>query len=328
MRYITELSKENITNVSEAILYKYLNNKKIVFNQILEKLPIIYLKYSYKKLQFYIKKWKNNISIPQIVFKNISPIKINITELKNKSDDFICFNDINLSYRKDKRKSFLTNRKFCSSTPQKIKLNKKRLNEYNNYNKTNKHLNSNSFSIFNDFLKRQEIFLKQKNESKKQLYKDSEYENDLIYTFNPKINDNKEKLVTNNIPAHLRLYQDSERRKKRQEIRENLKKEENLKPFCDIEKKEIEKKNKYDNQYTYSPELKCFTKIKKKIMKKKNKIYNSYDYIQNDMNIKNEKKKNNENQLKNIKKNILDKKEKDLNYILNIIKKRKEGNKK
>ena len=63
-------------------------------------------------------------------------------------------------------------------------------------------------------------------------------------------------------------------------------------------------------------------------MKKKNKIYNYYDYIKKNMNIKNKKKKKNENQLKNIKKNILDKKEKDLNYILNIIKKRKEGNKK
>ena len=48
------------------------------------------------------------------------------------------------------------------------------------------------------------------------------------------------------------------------------------------------------------------------------------------MNLKNEKNKNNENQLKKMKRNIfgLDKNEKDLNYILNIIKKRKEGNKK
>ena len=276
----------------------------------------------------YIKKWKNNISIPQIIFNNISPIKINIPELKNKSDDFLCYNDMNLSYRKDKIKSFMTGRKFCFSTPQKIKLYKKGLND--NFNKTNRHLNSNSFSIFNDFLKRQEIFLKQKNESKRQLYKDSEYENELIYTFNPKINDNKEKILSKNIPAHLRLYQDSERRKKRQETIEKLKKEENLKPFCEIDKKELENKNKYENEYTYSPELKCFTKIKKKNAKKKNKIYNSYDYIKSDMNLKNEKNKNNENQLKKMKRNIfgLDKNEKDLNYILNIIKKRKEGNKK
>jgi hypothetical protein len=48
------------------------------------------------------------------------------------------------------------------------------------------------------------------------------------------------------------------------------------------------------------------------------------------MYLKKEKKKINENKSKNIKKNIygIDKKEKDLNYILNIIKKRKEGNKK
>ena len=66
------------------------------------------------------------------------------------------------------------------------------------------------------------------------------------------------------------------------------------------------------------------------MQKKKNKIYNSYDYIKSDMNLKNEKNKNNENQLKKMKRNIfgLDKNEKDLNYILNIIKKRKEGNKK
>ena len=68
----------------------------------------------------------------------------------------------------------------------------------------------------------------------------------------------------------------------------------------------------------------------KKKIKKNNKIYNSYDYIQSDMYLKKEKKKINENKSKNIKKNIygIDKKEKDLNYILNIIKKRKEGNKK
>ena len=221
----------------------------------------------------------------------------------------------------------MTNRKFCYSTPKIIKLNKKRYNEHYSYNKTITHINNNSFSIFNDFLKRQEFFLKQKNESKNQIYKDSEYENELIYTFNPKINDKKEKLISKNKPAHLRLYQDSERRKKMKEIREQLKNEENLKPFYEIEKKELENKNKYDNEYTYSPELKCFQKKK---INKNNKIYNSYDYIQSDMYLKKEKKKINENKSKNIKKNIygIDKKEKDLNYILNIIKKRKEGNKK
>ena len=69
-----------------------------------------------------------------------------------------------------------TYKKFFSITSQKIP-SKKELNEsYNQKSKMN--LKGESCISFNNFLKRQKSFLKQKNESQRQLYKNTEDEND------------------------------------------------------------------------------------------------------------------------------------------------------
>lgn len=256
IRYLSELSKENIINISEAILSNYLHNKNIVFNQILEKIPIIYLKTRRKKLRLYLNQWKKNI-----------------TDLSKKK--FIFKENTNL-----KKTLNQTYKKYFSTTPQKI-FSKKRLNEsYNQKSKMN--LMGESCFLFNDFLKRQESFLKQKNESQRQLYKNSEDENDLIYTFIPKINIQKEKNSFKSLPSYLRLYNDSIKRKLKQEIRneEKIRIENNLKSFYEIETNKNEEKKKIQNEYIYSSELKCFIKNKKE-RNKGNRIHNSFDIIYN-----------------------------------------------
>ena len=149
-------------------------------------------------------------------------------------------------------------------------------NHNSDYKKKNKSINN--------FIQRQENFSQSINKQREKLYKDSEDEFDLIYTFNPKINKNIKYIRNNsNLSIYNRLYLDSlDRKKKQEENEKNMKKKKannisysNQFVFDELyldhkHRNENHKKliNKVDNEIgmTFTPEI---NKFHKKIFKLK-----------------------------------------------------------
>ena len=195
-------------------------------------------------------------------------------------------------------------------------LNNVNIKKQNTRNKTSKPFNNNHNSDYknknksnniNNFIQRQENYTQSINKQREKLYKDNEDEFDLIYTFNPKINNNLKYIRNNsNISIYNRLYLDSlDRQKKQEEIENNLIKKKSNNISCSNQiifdelylehkyRNEKHKKliNKIDNEtgITFTPEI---NKFNKKIFKLK--------YNNNNNNLSNSIKLNNSGSIKKI----------------------------
>ena len=195
-------------------------------------------------------------------------------------------------------------------------LNNVNIKKQNTRNKTSKPFNNNHNSDYknknksnniNNFIQRQENYTQSINKQREKLYKDNEDEFDLIYTFNPKINNNLKYIRNNsNISIYNRLYLDSlDRQKKQEEIENNLIKKKSNNISCSNQiifdelylehkyRNEKHKKliNKIDNEtgITFTPEI---NKFNKKIFKLK--------YNTNNNNLSNSIKLNNSGSIKKI----------------------------
>ena len=195
-------------------------------------------------------------------------------------------------------------------------LNNVNIKKQNTRNKTSKLFNNNHNSDYknknksnniNNFIQRQENYTQSINKQREKLYKDNEDEFDLIYTFNPKINNNLKYIRNNsNISIYNRLYLDSlDRQKKQEEIENNLIKKKSNNISCSNQiifdelylehkyRNEKHKKliNKIDNEtgITFTPEI---NKFNKKIFKLK--------YNNNNNNLSNSIKLNNSGSIKKI----------------------------
>ena len=195
-------------------------------------------------------------------------------------------------------------------------LNNVNIKKQNTRNKTSKLFNNNHNSDYknknksnniNNFIQRQENYTQSINKQREKLYKDNEDEFDLIYTFNPKINNNLKYIRNNsNISIYNRLYLDSlDRQKKQEEIENNLIKKKSNNISCSNQiifdelylehkyRNEKHKKliNKIDNEtgITFTPEI---NKFNKKIFKLK--------YNTNNNNLSNSIKLNNSGSIKKI----------------------------
>ena len=195
-------------------------------------------------------------------------------------------------------------------------LNNVNIKKQNTRNKTSKPFNNNHNSDYknknksnniNNFIQRQENYTQSINKQREKLYKDNEDEFDLIYTFNPKINNNLKYIRNNsNISIYNRLYLDSlDRQKKQEEIENNLIKKKSNNISCSnqiiIDELYLEHKyrnekhkkliNKIDNEtgITFTPEI---NKFNKKIFKLK--------YNNNNNNLSNSIKLNNSGSIKKI----------------------------
>ena len=324
--------------ICESIIYNYLYHKSNLENKILYKLPIIYSRKKVKIISFYFKKWKNKI----IKRKNKIELMNNLSPIKGKrnKDRIYIFNDLeesesdkqyqmilkninsNIDFNKFSSKISSISSNSSSRTQLKSKNNSKsNLNNINNKKQNtrnkksklfNKNINSdykNKNKSINNFIQRQENFSQSINKQKEKLYKDSEDEFDLIYTFNPKINKNMKYMRNNsNLSIYNRLYLDSLDRKKKQEENEknmSKKKSNNIsysnqfvfdELYLDHKyRKENHKKliNKIDNEIgmTFTPEI---NKFNKKIFKLK------YNNNTNNNNLSNSIKLNRSRSIKEI----------------------------
>ena len=165
-------------------------------------------------------------------------------------------------------KKLTRNNSFCKDNifpknTTKIKLNQKSTN-----NSSNNSLVIHSETI-SKFIQRQEEYLKESNNLIDKIKRESENENDLIYTFNPKINNNLRNLYKkSHITVHSRLYNDSIE-KKNKNINKNKKlifKSEKINKklfdelYEDYKTREIKKRNlmeKLDSErgYTFIPTI-------------------------------------------------------------------------
>ena len=195
-------------------------------------------------------------------------------------------------------------------------LNNVNIKKQNTRNKTSKPFNNNHNSDYknknksnniNNFIQRQENYTQSINKQREKLYKDNEDEFDLIYTFNPKINNNLKYIRNNsNISIYNRLYLDSlDRKKKQEENEKNMSKKKSNNISCSNQiifdelylehkyRNEKHKKliNKIDNEtgITFTPEI---NKFNKKIFKLK--------YNTNNNNLSNSIKLNNSGSIKKI----------------------------
>ena len=156
----------------------------------------------------------SNMNISQINYENDFQIKNNLN--KNKNNKFTnLFSTINNETSNILNNQIRKQRPHSSEIPERIKnyfpIESKR--EKSVYLKIKKN-KIESEKIFNKFIKRQEHYIKNNSKKKNKIIKDSEEENLLIYTFEPKVNESLRKLYKNeNISASRRLYNDSIKRK-------------------------------------------------------------------------------------------------------------------
>ena len=219
--YLANVSTENLTEISENIMKNYLNNKLKIQKKILYKIPITYSKNELKNLKKYFLKWK--INLKKTVLNN-SNNNTNTTYYNSSNSNLIIPTlDLNLNYKQN-----IFNMTNINSTTQKTTLtNNLNSTSYigNTLKETTINVNNNSLNnITNLFLKRQEIYQKEHNESQKQIIKNYEEENNILHPFIPNVNEglrNLYKKFENKKPAHLRLYNDSVERQYRQIKLEN-----------------------------------------------------------------------------------------------------------
>ena len=177
-----------------------------------------------------------------------------------------------------------------------------------------------SEKIVNKFIKRQENYKISNFQKKKKIIKDFEEINKLIYTFEPKVNDNLRKLYKkDNISASNRLYNDSIVRKNKKLENQSIsntnskiaqKKSFNKNKYIELyedskirkeKKEELIKKIEKECGYTYAPT----------ILHKNIDIKNNGEDIKKNLSMKNKENKslskskiNKENKIKNLKKCI------------------------
>lgn len=242
--YLSELSSENISLISESIIKNYINHKSNIESRKIYDILLIYSKKEVRSISYYLKKWKRNVKINNKIRNynfDISPIKnIIYNEKKNSQtyifkdleDEKIILNNINsnLDFNKISSISSISssNSQLKSKNNSKLNLKNKKYNTRNikttiyDGERNNKSKKNNDWKITN-FIQRQEIFRNTMNKDKEKLYKDNEDEYELICTFNPKINKYIKNHRSNSISIYNRLYQDGiDRKKKKIELKRNI----------------------------------------------------------------------------------------------------------
>ena len=236
--YLSELSSENISLISESIIKNYINHKSNIESRKIYDILLIYSKKEVRSISYYLKKWKRKVKINNKIRNynfDISPIKNNIYNEKKNSqtyifkdleDEKIILNNINsnLDFNKISSISSISssNSQLKSKNNSKLNLKNKKYNTRNikttiyDGERNNKSKKNNDWKITN-FIQRQEIFRNTMNKDKEKLYKDNEDEYELICTFNPKINKYIKNHRSNSISIYNRIYQDGIDRKKKKD---------------------------------------------------------------------------------------------------------------
>ena len=200
--YIKNLTKNNLSEISNNMINIYLINKKKVNQQIL--LNALKIKFNYKNKikKYFIEKWKktNNDLLTSKINSSISNISnVNCDINSSKQNEFFT-NKVNYEniFTLDKPFSLDNNTRQFNNSQSKLL--------YDNNN--NIHIQK-PISKFNKFINRQEDYAKLSHIFREKILKDVEDEHKLIYTFNPKINKNSKSFVKYNKPVYIRLYNES-----------------------------------------------------------------------------------------------------------------------
>ena len=85
--YLSELSSENISLISESIIKNYINHKSNIESRKIYDILLIYSKKEVRSISYYLKKWKRNVKINNKIRNynfDISPIKNIIYNEKKK----------------------------------------------------------------------------------------------------------------------------------------------------------------------------------------------------------------------------------------------------
>ena len=198
--YIKNLTKNNLSEISNNMINIYLINKNKVNQQILLNALKIKFNFKNKLKKYFIEKWKkaNNDLLTSKINSSISNISNFNYDNSSKQNEFFS-NKVNYEniFTLDKPLNLDNNIKQFNNSQSKIL-----------YENNNIHIQK-PISKFNKFINRQEDYAKLSHIFKEKILKDVEDEHKLIYTFYPKINKNSKSFVKYNKPVYIRLYNES-----------------------------------------------------------------------------------------------------------------------